>query len=187
MDEEQTMAVDMTTCPYCETPLPPDTVVCPACGEDLAGLLHLEYAHKIYYNEALQFAQDGDLEQARDSLLLCLRLHPSFAPAHGLMARLAAQSGEWARAREHAARAKALEPKNPTWDALLEALDEAEAQAKAAEKRAAEERLQEAQRAYERLQANHQKALLRAVGTGLVLGGVIVEMVRWLWQRRVEG
>lgn len=177
------MMADAITCPYCEALLPPDAVVCPACQEDLAGLLHLEYAHKIYYNEALQLAQAGDLEQARDSLLLSLRLHPSFAPAHGLMAKIAAHRGEWGRAREHAGRAKALEPREPAWDALLEALDEAEARAKEEEKKAAEERLREARLAYEQLKAAHRRGLWRAVGTGLILGGVLVEMARWLWRR----
>jgi tetratricopeptide (TPR) repeat protein len=178
------MTTPERACPYCDTLVPEDTTICPGCHEDVAGLLHLAYAHVIYYNEALELAQQGETEQARETLLLSLRLNRNYAPAYALMARLAAQSEDWQEAREHAARAIALAPKDPALDALLEAIDEGEARSRAARTDGAAQRARQQRAAAERFLAQRQRQVLQAALFGAVVGGALGELVRWLLGRR---
>ncbi len=181
------MTTPERSCPYCSTIVPEDTTVCPGCHEDVAGLLHLTYAHVIYYNEALALAQQGEVERARESLLLSLRLNRNYAPAHALMARLAAQGGQWREAREHVGRAKALEPRDKSLDALQEAIERQEAEARAAQENEAARQAREQRAVAERFLAERQRQVLQAALLGAVVGGVLGELTRWLVGRRAGG
>lgn len=181
------MTASERACPYCNTLVPEETTICPGCHEDVAGLLHLTYAHVIYYNEALALAQQGDLAQARASLLLSLRLKQDYAPAHALMARLAAASGDWAEAREHANHALALAPDDATLPGLVATIDEEEQRANAARDQKAAERVRAQRAAAERFLADRQRQVLQAALFGAVVGGALSELVRWLLGRRPAG
>ncbi len=173
-------------CPYCDTILPEDTTICPSCGEDVAGLLHLAYAHAIYYNEALELAQRGELEQARDALLVCLRLNANYAPGYALMARLAARRGDWNEAREYTSRAKALAPTDDTLDALLEAIDEGEAHAAQAQEAAAEEQRMQGG-ADEHAGTERQRQIFHAALLGAAIGGALSHLLAKRSGRRSNG
>jgi tetratricopeptide (TPR) repeat protein len=179
------MTVDDRTCPYCETLVPEGTTVCPGCHEDVAGLLHLAYAHAIYYNEALELAQQGELERARDSAHLSLRLHPTYRPALMLMARLAAQEEQWSEAHEYAVMAQELNPDDAEVKDLLAEVVAAEAEQRAARHDRMMDHVSQQRSATERFLAIHQRELLQAALYGAILGGALVEAGRWLIQRQL--
>lgn len=177
------MAIPEHICPRCETVLPADTTLCPGCGEDLAGWLHLVYAHAIYYNEALALARQGERESARESLLMSLRLRPNYAPSLSLAARLAAQEGRWGEAREYTARAKALAPNDPDLDALFVAIDEAEAEGQGAHDGGLQQVEREQPVAAQHSLAGRERIVLQAALFGALLGGVLSEAARRLLKR----
>ncbi len=180
------MTVTDRTCPYCETLVPEDTTICPSCGQDVAGLLNLAYAHVIYHNEALELAQQGELERARDSAQLSLRLHPAYRPSLMLMARLAAREQQWSEARQYADMAQELEPDDPELDELLADIAEAEEEQRASRHNRMMEHVSEQRSATERFLAMHQRELLQAALYGAILGTALVETGRWLIRRRME-
>lgn len=112
------------SCPYCGGAVPEETAICPDCHEDLSSLLRLEYAHAIYYNEALALAREGHLDDARARLTMALERREMFAPAHGLLAKIYAHQRQWPRAEASAARALELAPEDPAIQRLVEAISE---------------------------------------------------------------
>lgn len=112
------------SCPYCSGAVPETTAICPDCHEDLSALLRLEYAHAIYYNEALALARDGYLDDARARLTMALERNESFAPAHALLAKIYVHQRQWARAETSAARALELDSDSPAIRRLAEAIAE---------------------------------------------------------------
>lgn len=112
------------SCPYCGGTVPESTAICPDCHEDLSALLRLEYSHAIYYNEALALAREGYLDDARARLTMALEREETFAPAHGLLAKVYAHQRQWARAEASAARARELDPENSAYRRLTDAIGE---------------------------------------------------------------
>jgi len=116
------MADTPFSCPYCGGTVPETTAICPDCHEDLAALLRLEHSHAIYYNEALALAREGYLDDARARLIMALERNEAFAPAHALLAKVYAHQRQWARAEASAARARELDPENPAFRRLADAI-----------------------------------------------------------------
>jgi len=111
-------------CPYCSGTVPETTAICPDCHEDLAALMRLEYAHAIYYNEALALAREGYLDDARARLTIALERKETFAPAHALLAKIYAHQRQWPRAETSIARARELDPENEAFKRVAEAVGE---------------------------------------------------------------
>lgn len=116
-----------TLCPYCGDTLSPHESVCPACQENLAGLIKLEKQHLMLYNEAIDAARAGALDDAVLALKMSLRLQESFAPAARLLAKVYARQGRWCDARRAAMRAQTLLPEDRELADFLIEIDRAEA------------------------------------------------------------
>ena len=171
-------------CPYCDTSVPADTATCPGCGEDLSGLLNLQYAHVIYYNEAVEHAKRGDLEQALASLSLSLKLAPHYVPALSLRARIEARRGNWKKAREAVSEAIARAPEDDELAELAKAIDQAEEQEQAAERKAGIERTRERRAAAEEFLAGHQRDIVKSLAIGAVVGSLAIELLRFVVLRK---
>ncbi len=120
------MTEHLTVCPYCGETLPADDAVCPACHENLAGLIQLEKRHLLLYNEAVDAARSGDLESARVVLLMSVRARNDFGPAYRLLAKVYAAQGNLTQARLIARTALELLPGDPDLEDLIAGLDRSE-------------------------------------------------------------
>ncbi|MHB9033383.1 MAG: tetratricopeptide repeat protein, partial [Anaerolineae bacterium] len=87
------------TCPYCASQVSGESTICPGCQEDLAALAHLEYADAIHYNQALLFAKEGRLREAKAELEESLLANNTFGPSLALLAKVHAREGDWEKAR----------------------------------------------------------------------------------------
>lgn len=104
------MTEPMLLCPYCGGAVSHDTTICPDCTEDVAALAKLEYAHAIYYNEALVLAREGKPDEALAKLSTSIAVSDAFGPAHMLRAKILAQQGRWDQALSSAQTGAALMP-----------------------------------------------------------------------------
>lgn len=176
------MPEESVTCPYCGGHVPTDTTICPDCQEDLAGLLRLEYAHVVYYNEALAAAREGDMTKAGQKLALALELKEDFSPAHLLLAKLAAQEKRWSEAKGAVARALELVPDDKAAMELAQEIEQAVQE---------EQAVQQTQIATRRRRtADVLKAYQRDVAAAFVLGlgvaGAIAMIASWLGGHQEE-
>ncbi|NLX36532.1 MAG: hypothetical protein GXY68_07605 [Chloroflexi bacterium] len=118
------MTEHLTACPYCGDVLPAEDAICPACHENLAGLIQLEKRHLLLYNEALDAARSGDLESARVVLLMSLRARSDFGPGYRLLAKVYAAQGNVAQARLAAQAALKRLPGDADLEDLIKGLDQ---------------------------------------------------------------
>jgi len=109
------------TCPYCASQVSGDSTICPGCQEDLAALAHLEYADMIHYNQALAFAREGHLKDAREELAKSITANKSFGPAYTLLAKVYAHEDDWEHAKASIKKALNLMPSD---DAVIKLADE---------------------------------------------------------------
>jgi len=175
--EEQAMR-----CPYCGGRVPAETTICPDCQEDLSGLARLEYAHLVYYNQAVALAREGDLKGAERKLAVALEIKEDFAPAHAVAAKLAAQGGRWSEARASAARALELAPDDAELEALAQSINQAAVEEAASQEAQVQERRQRANR----LLRSYQRDVVAAFAFGLGIAGAIATLISGL-RHRDEG
>lgn len=173
--EEQAMH-----CPYCGGRVPAETTICPDCHEDLAALMRLEHAHLIYYNQALALAREGDVAGALRKLCVALELKDDFAPAHGVAAKLAAQSGRWSEAQASVARALELAPDDAELAALARDIERGALEGQAGQQAKAQERRQRA----DTLLRGYQRDVAAAFAFGLGIAGAIAALISRLGGRR---
>jgi len=161
------------TCPYCGGPVPLDTPVCPGCREDLSALVRLRYRHVIHYNQALALAREGDLDQARDRLLVALAQRPGFAEAHALLAKVYSRKGEWSEARASIERLLELSPDDGGARELAERISQAEMCSQEALVRASRQRA-------ERMLTVYLRDVARAFGLGVAITTLVVLIIHWI-------
>ncbi len=83
-----------------------------------------EQTAENYRRLANALSQTGELGLALVTLEAALRLEPTHAETHRMLARGHLSRGAQGRAREHAGRAQALEPEHPGLAAIIAALDD---------------------------------------------------------------
>ncbi|MFO7916695.1 MAG: hypothetical protein R6V13_01270 [Anaerolineae bacterium] len=171
------MNAPLMTCPYCGGSVPQDTTVCPDCHEDLSALARIEHAHEIHYNKALSLARQGELDKARDQVLMALGFREDFSPAYVLLAKIYARQGAWTEAKESVAEALALAPADEGVQELAERIRRQAARQTAVEKERAVQRRQNAQRLLEA----YQRDVAGAFVAGLGLAAVAMTLVSWLF------
>lgn len=176
------MPEETVTCPYCGGHVPRDTTICPDCQEDLAGLLRLEYAHAVYYNEALAAAREGDLTKAGQKLALALEMKEDFAPAHLLLAKLAAQEKRWAEAKKAVARAFELVPDDGATMELAQEIEQAIREEQAAQ----QTQIVTRQRRTAHVLKAYQRDVAAAFVLGLGVAGAIAMISFWLGGHQEE-
>ncbi len=165
-------------CPYCGATVSPQETVCPACHEDLAALIQLEYGYAIHYNEALDLARRGALDEARELARLSIRLNDRFAPAHALLAKIEARQGRWDMAQKSIQRAVQLAPDERVLRELESLIfrlaEEARIRQEARAKAAALRRRRQA----ERYLAMHRRDMLVAFALGALVVSIVVVFAR---------
>jgi len=108
-------------CPFCGTPLAPDDLNCPGCGESLKGLLGLAL-HESYFREAHEQFAEGNGAEALETVALCLGLRPDYGPALRLKAGLLALKGRLEEAEAVIAGVQLITPHDTDTAALAGAI-----------------------------------------------------------------
>lgn len=113
------------TCPYCASQITGESTVCLGCQEDLAALAHLVYADAIHYNQALAWAKEGRLREAKAELAESLAANSAFGPAYALLAKIFARELDWTNALLNAKKALSLLPEDEAIVHLADAVIDA--------------------------------------------------------------
>lgn len=169
-------------CPQCGQEIPSEAVICPHCSSDLSALARLQWEHAIHHNAALALAQQGELELARARLLLALERNEGFVPSHTLLAKVNARLGRWEEARQSARRAAEIAPDDEAVQALWPAIQRAEQEAVARERRRQEQLRRARAAVLERYIAQHQTELALAFGAGAGLVATVGVIWRILFR-----
>jgi tetratricopeptide (TPR) repeat protein len=118
-------------CPACGADDVAHRAVC-RCGADLSLLQRLDGIADAWFNRALAALAEGAPGRALEWLSASCTARPSDAAARRAQAKVWAQLGRWAEARDALQRAAALEPDAPELALLRQAFKEAEAPLKPA-------------------------------------------------------
>ena len=172
------MSTSRVTCPVCRVSLPPDSTICPDCGEDLATLVHLHRKSAILYNSGLGSALTGDLARAIRMLEESIEVDGRPVDALCLLGKLYARQDRLADARAVWERGVSIDPEHAETKACLARLGQVEAnrddQARWQQERQAEQIAIEKRR--------ESRARLRHTAVGVASGVAAGVIAALLWQ-----
>lgn len=137
------MTDSILKCPICQAPLPESATKCADCGQDLVVLVHLRAQSQLLYNRGLELARAGNLEGATLALQESAAADQTNIAARNVLAKVSAQQGLDAQARETWQTVLRLAPEDATAKAGIAQLDaqqQAKQQATAAAARKARQR-----------------------------------------------
>ena len=103
-------ASDTMQCPYCQTENREDREICYACDRDLSMLRLIVNKARHHYNQALEHAERGRVQEAIDELHNATDLDRRFVSALVVLGTLLARQGKFDEARETWEKALAIQP-----------------------------------------------------------------------------
>lgn len=103
----------MIDCPVCpKTDIKEGITKCPQCGTDLSALLRVRELPDIYYNEGVELAKNGLLDEAIGKLILSLEINPNSIAPHVVIGKILAKMGRYDEAVGHLDKALSIDPDN---------------------------------------------------------------------------
>ncbi len=97
-------------CPYCQTENREDRETCYACGKDISTIRMVVNKARQHYNDALEHAERGRVDEAIEELKNSIDLDFSLVSAHVVLGTLHARVGNFPKARESWQNALNLNP-----------------------------------------------------------------------------
>lgn len=89
----------MIDCPVCpKTDIKEGITKCPQCGTDLSALLRARELPDVYYNEGIELAKKGLLDEAIEKLIFALELNPNSIASHIVLGKILARMSRYGEA-----------------------------------------------------------------------------------------